>query len=79
MQVKVRLYGTLGRRVAGYDHRNGLVLEVDEGTTVAQLMTRLEIPLKKIGMVSLDGRLAGRNDTLQAVVQVKVFHPLFGG
>jgi sulfur carrier protein ThiS len=79
MQVQVRLYGTLGKQVAGYDHQTGLVMDVAEGSTVADLMARIGIPLKKIGMVSLDGRLAGRAALLQPGMQVKVFHPIFGG
>lgn len=79
MQVRVKLYGTLGKGVVGYDHRSGLVVEVAEGATVAGLMAQLEIPLKKIGMVSLDGRLAGKTATLQPGMMVKFFHPIFGG
>ena len=79
MQVRVKLYGTLGKGVPGYDHQQGLAMAVDEGTTVADLMIRLGLPLKKIGMVSLDGRLAGREAILQPDMLVKVFHPIFGG
>jgi len=79
MQVRVKLYGTLGKQVPGYDHRQGLVVEVPEGVTVSDLMNRLGIPLKKIGMVSLDGRLAGKETILHPDMQVKVFHPIFGG
>jgi sulfur carrier protein ThiS len=79
MQVRVKLYGTLGKGVPGYDHRQGLAVEMAAGSTVADLMGRLDIPLKKVGMVSLDGRLAGKEAILQPHMQVKVFHPIFGG
>ena len=79
MQVQVKLYGTLGKQVPGYDHQTGLAVDVAEGSTVADLMARMGIPLKKIGMVSLDGRLAGQSALLQPGMQVKVFHPIFGG
>jgi sulfur carrier protein ThiS len=79
MQVQVKLYGTLGKQVAGYDHRTGLALEVDQGATVADLIARLRIPLKRVGVVSLDGRLAGRETPLAPGMVVKVFHPIFGG
>jgi len=79
MQVRVKLYGTLGKRVPGYDHQQGLVVRMTEGATVTDLMARLGIPLNKIGMVSLDGRLAGKETVLHPEVQVKVFHPIFGG
>ena len=79
MQVRVKLYGTLGKWVSDYDHQQGLALEVAEGATVAELMNRIGIPLKKIGMVSLDGRLANKETVLQPDMMVKVFHPIFGG
>ena len=79
MQVRVKLYGTLGKWVPGYDHQQGLALEVAEGASVADLMARIGVPWKKIGMVSLDGRLANKEAVLQPDMLVKVFHPIFGG
>ena len=40
---------------------------------------RLGIPLKKDGVVSLDGQLAGKETPLTSGMTVKVFHPIFGG
>jgi sulfur carrier protein ThiS len=79
MQVQVKLYGTLGKWVDGYDHRQGLAVEVKEGATVADLIDLIGIPLKKVGVVSLDGRLAGKETSLASGMTVKVFHPIFGG
>ncbi|MCB2169461.1 MAG: MoaD/ThiS family protein [Deltaproteobacteria bacterium] len=79
MQVQVKLYGTLGKWVAGYDHRTGLAVNVDDGATVTELMTQLGVPLDKIGMVSLNGRLVGKATALRNGALVKVFHPIFGG
>lgn len=79
MQVKVKLYGTLGKGVTGYDHASGLTVEVADGATIIELMAQLGIPLKKIGMVSLDGRLARKTAVLRSGMMVKVFHPIFGG
>lgn len=79
MQVQVKLYGTLGKRVAGYDHDRGLALEVPEGATVTDLLGQLAIPLKRVGVVSVDGRLSGKSARLTPGALVKVFHPIFGG
>lgn len=79
MQVQVKLYGTLGKWVAGYDHRTGLAVDVEDGATVTELMAQLGVPLDKIGMVSMDGRLVGKATALRSGVLVKVFHPIFGG
>lgn len=79
MQVHVKLYGTLGKHVAGYDHRRGLALDVPEGATVADLLNRLAVPLKRVGVVSVDGHLVGKRASLEPGALVKVFHPIFGG
>ena len=79
MQVQVKLYGTLGKGVTGYDHASGMAVEVADGTTNTELMAQLGIPLKRIGMVSLDGRLARKTAALRPGMMVKVFHPIFGG
>ena len=79
MQVRVKLYGTLGKGVTGYDHPSGMAVEVSDGATVVELLAQIGIPLKRIGMVSLDGRLAGKTAILQPGMMVKVFHPIFGG
>ena len=79
MEVHVKLYGTLGKHVAGYDHRRGLAVDVPGGATVTDLLNQLAVPLKKIGVVSVDGRLVGRAAPLRPGAVVKVFHPIFGG
>lgn len=79
MQVHVKLYGTLGKAVADYDHRRGLTVALAEGATVGDLLAQLEIPPKRVGVVSLDGRLVGKTAALAPGVRVKVFHPIFGG
>jgi sulfur carrier protein ThiS len=56
-----------------------MTVEVSDGATVVELLSQLGIPLEKIGMVSLDGRLAGKPATLRPGMMVKVFHPIFGG
>ena len=79
MEVHVKLYGTVGKRVAGYDHRRGLAVEVPESATVTDLLELLTVPLKKVGVVSVDGRLVGKAAPLRPGAVVKVFHPIFGG
>jgi sulfur carrier protein ThiS len=54
-------------------------VSVEDGATVTELMAQLGVPLDKIGMVSMDGRLVGKATALRSGVLVKVFHPIFGG
>jgi hypothetical protein len=39
----------------------------------------LGIPLRSVGIVSVNGRAAKRADVLPESGMVKVFHPIFGG
>jgi hypothetical protein len=43
MKVRVQLYGTLSRRVAGYRHAQGIEIELPEGATVNELLALLKI------------------------------------
>ena len=79
MQVHVKLYGTLGKHVAGYDHRRGPAVDVPGDATVTDLLSQLAVPLKRVGVVSVNGRLVGRSAPFEAGALVKVFHPIFGG
>ncbi len=79
MNISIKLYGTLGRYVAGYDHIKGISMSVENGTTVADLIDRLGIPVEGIGIVSINGTLSKADDVLPEDSQVKIFQPLAGG
>ena len=79
MHIKIRLYGTLGRYVAGYDHTKGIFLSVESGTRVADLIDQLGIPAKKVGIVSINEKLSKADDVLPVDSKVKIFQPLSGG
>lgn len=79
MNISIKLYGTLGSYVAGYDHIKGISMPVENGTTVADLIDRLGIPVEGIGIVSINGTLSKSGDVLPENSQVKIFQPLAGG
>jgi hypothetical protein len=43
MKVRVKLYGALSLRVPGYQHSQGIEIELAEGATVNDLCAHLEI------------------------------------
>lgn len=79
MHISIRLYGTLGQYVAGYDHTKGISLNIESEIRVSDLIDRLGIPVKGVGIVSINGKLSKADDVLPADSQVKIFQPLAGG
>ncbi len=79
MPIYIKLYGTLGHNVAGYDHKKGISLTVESRICVSDLVARLGIPAEGIGIVTINGKLSKSGDVLTADSQVKIFQPLAGG
>jgi len=79
LQLTVKLYGTLDKWVPGYDHESGCVVQMAAASTVADLVGHLGIPPRSVGIVSVNGQMARKDDPLPDRAVVKVFHPIFGG
>ena len=79
MKIKVRLYGALGKGIAGHDPLKGLTLDLPDGSQVIDLIEYLKIPRKKVGIISIDGSLAKDSRVLQAGNFVVLYRPIFGG
>ena len=73
MDIKVRLYGALGKGVSGHDPLNGLTLDLPEGSGVNDLIEHLKIPREKVGIISVDGNLVKDTQVLSDGL------PLYGG
>ena len=79
MKIKVRLYGTLGSHIPDFDPLKELLLEIPEGSTISDLIERLAVPRKKVGIVSVDDRLAKATEPLHNGNFVRIYRPLAGG
>jgi sulfur carrier protein ThiS len=79
MEIQVRLYGLLGKNVAGHDPLKGMRVEMPDGSTIKDLMTHLSIPRKKVGIISVDGDLAKETSTIQPGSFVRMYRPISGG
>jgi len=79
MKIKVRLYGTLGSHIPDFDPLKELSLEIPEGSTINDVIDRLAVPRKKVGIVSVDDRLAKATEPLHNGNFVRIYRPLAGG
>jgi sulfur carrier protein ThiS len=79
MQVMVKLYGTLGKRVPGYVHSEGILVEIPDTGTVEDLLFALNVSEPQNVVIAMDGRILTREDKLRDDVWVNVMQPLHGG
>ena len=79
MKIRVNLYGTLGLRIPGYRHSEGIKVEVPDGATVKDLLTRLEISESEGAVVAIEGRIRKTKDKLPDGTRALVFQTVHGG
>jgi sulfur carrier protein ThiS len=79
MKVKVKLYGTLRQPFPGYQHSQGIEVEIPDGATVEDLLTLLEIPESRGAVVIMEGRVLKADDKMRRGVPVNVFQTIQGG
>jgi sulfur carrier protein ThiS len=79
MNVRVMLYGTFGRLFEGYDHTHGLMVEIPDRATVADLLTSLKIPNRRGAVTIMEGRVLDSDEKLRDGNVVKVFQKIAGG
>jgi sulfur carrier protein ThiS len=79
MKVRVNLYGTLGLRIPGYQHSQGLEVELPDGATVKDLLTLLKISGSEGAVVAIEGHIKKTDDKLPGGAQAQVFQTVHGG
>ena len=79
MKVTVKLYGTLSQRFPGYQHTQGIEVEIPEGATVQGLLDLLEISESQGAVVIVEGRVLKADDKIPCGVPVGVFQSIRGG
>ncbi len=79
MKIRVILFGTLRKSFPGHDPVYGVEVELPEGSSVGDLISHIDLPAKKFGMVSMDGHLVKAGNLLRENAVVRVFQPVFGG
>jgi molybdopterin converting factor small subunit len=80
MKVELNLFASLARyapdKTGSHSHR---MLDVAEGTTILEVLNRLELPIDKIKMIFLNGMHATGDEVLRDGDRVGVFPPVAGG
>jgi len=79
MQVMVKLYGTLGKRVPGYVHSEGIIVKIPDNGKIKDLLSTLNIPESQGVIVAMDGHILTQDDLLRDDVWVNVMQSLHGG
>ena len=77
MLVHVRLYAQLARRLAGGERER--TVELPTGSSVADLLTALDVPAESTIIVGLNGTLAGRTALLSDGDQLELMTQMQGG
>lgn len=79
MKIHVKLFGTLTARVPDHDPAHGLELEIPDGSSVKDLLARLDLP-DHIGLfVSMESRVVTQDRILRHGDTVLVLQSLAGG
>lgn len=79
MQVMVKLYGTLGKRVPGYVHSEGIIVKIPDNGKIKDLLSTLNISESQGVVVAMDGHILTQDDLLRDDVWVNVMQSLHGG
>ena len=79
MPVQVILSATLRKYREDYDPLTGILVDVDPGTTVRDLMEKLGIPPDEVKLIMVDGVASSEDRLLQGEERVAFFPPVGGG
>ena len=79
MRIRVKLFATLGRRIAGGAAGDLFPAEVPEGCTIADLIRHLDLPQNEVKVTFVNGRTRPLSWLLQPEDEVGIFPPIGGG
>ena len=79
MKINAKLYGTLSQKVPGYQHSQGVEVEIPNGASVKDFLARLEISENQGAVVIMDGQILKGDDIMRGGVPIHVLQSLSGG
>jgi molybdopterin converting factor small subunit len=77
--VQVKLFATLRRQFPDLEIGEALEMELAEGTTVDQLVEKLELPKKQVKVVFVNNTIRRGDYPLTDGDEVGIFPPVGGG
>ena len=80
MKIEINLFASLARYMRDKTgSQASRVLEVGEGTTIIDVLLRMEVPLDKVRVIFLNGLHVTGDEVLKEGDRVGVFPPVAGG
>ena len=79
MRVRIKLLGTLPSHFPGRYPASGLEADLPVGSTVGDVVAVVGIPTGRLGIVTVNGRLAKSADPVPENATVKLFQKIAGG
>jgi molybdopterin synthase sulfur carrier subunit len=79
MQVRVKLFATLGRHLTSGLPGIPFAVELPDGSTVETLVDQLQLPREEVKLVFVNGRARPMDWVLQPGDELGVFPPIGGG
>lgn len=79
MEIRVKLFATLTRHVPNAHSGTQLVIDLAEGSTISDLIKKLQLPGSEIKVVFVNGRARSLDWPLNQRDEVGIFPPIGGG
>jgi len=79
MRIQVKLFATLGGYIPGGKSGIPLEVEIAEGSSVADLIKKLNLPREELKVVFVNGRTRPLDWLLHTGDEVGMFPPIGGG
>jgi sulfur carrier protein ThiS len=79
VRARIKLMGTLPSHFSGSYPASGIEADLPETATVADMVAIIGIPKARLGIVTVNGRLAKAADSIPENAEVKLFQKIAGG
>lgn len=79
MKIQVRLFSFLCRSVGKSENRYFFDMDIQEGTTCADLLALIHVPLQLPKVILINGMVKDEKTPLQEGDEVSILPPLEGG
>lgn len=79
MVLYVKAHEIIKDLIRDYPEKGMLVVQVLEGSTLADLLKTLNLSIEEVGLVVINGTSFNKDTVLKAGDLVELFPPIFGG
>jgi sulfur carrier protein ThiS len=79
MKIRVKLFSILREYVPDYNPQKGVEADLSDGATVSELLSHLGIPVSEAPVVTCNGLVLHRGDTIQKESAIEIFQSVAGG